>query len=179
MSKKKGGKGKKTDEDLENMNKSYGMNSKMDKALFADAIATPIGALCGTSSTTTYVESAAGIGVGGKTGLVSLVVGVCFLLSLPLARFVSGIPSAATAPALMVVGVMMMAPLKEIEWDNLDEAIPAMCASVPMALTYGITNGIMLGFWSYTFVKLCRGKLRDVHPIILISDILFILNYIC
>ena len=167
-----------TDEDLENMNKSYGMNSKMDKALFADAIATPIGALCGTSSTTTYVESAAGIGVGGKTGLVSLVVGVCFLLSLPLARFVSGIPSAATAPALMVVGVMMMAPLKEIEWDNLDEAIPAMCASVPMALTYGITNGIMLGFWSYTFVKLCRGKLRDVHPIILISDILFILNYI-
>ncbi len=168
-----------TDEDLENMNKSYGMNSKMDRALFADAIATPIGALCGTSSTTTYVESAAGIGVGGKTGLVSLVVGACFLLSLPLAKFVSGIPSAATAPALMVVGVMMMAPLKEIEWDNLDEAIPAMCASVPMALTYGITNGIMLGFWSYTFVKLCRGKLRDVHPIILISDILFILNYIC
>lgn len=167
-----------TDEDLEGMKTSHGMNNKMDRALFADAIATPIGALCGTSSTTTYVESAAGIGVGGKTGLVSLVVAACFLLSLPFAGFVSGIPSAATAPALMVVGVMMMAPLKEIEWDNLDEAIPAMCASVPMALTYGITNGIMLGFWSYTFVKLCRGKIKDVHPIILVSDLLFILNYL-
>ena len=167
-----------TDEDLENMETARGMNSKMDRALFADAIATPIGALLGTSSTTTYVESAAGIGAGGRTGLTSLVVAVCFLLSLPLAGFVSGIPSAATAPALIVVGIMMMAPLKEIEWDNLDEAIPAMCASVPMALTYGITNGIMLGFWAYTFVKLCRGKIKDVHPIILISDVLFILNYI-
>ena len=167
-----------TNEDLENMETARGMNGKMDRALFADAIATPIGALLGTSSTTTYVESAAGIGAGGRTGLTSLVVAVCFLLSLPLAGFVSGIPSAATAPALIVVGIMMMAPLKEIEWDNLDEAIPAMCASVPMALTYGITNGIMLGFWAYTFVKLCRGKIKDVHPIILISDVLFILNYI-
>jgi len=167
-----------TDEDLEGMKTSHGMNNKMDRALFADAIATPIGALLGTSSTTTYVESAAGIGAGGRTGLTSLVVAACFLLSLPFAGFVSGIPSAATAPALIVVGIMMMAPLKEIEWGNLDEAIPAMCASVPMALTYGITNGIMLGFWAYTFVKLCRGKIKDVHPIILVSDILFILNYV-
>ena len=167
-----------TDEDLEGMKTSHGMNNKMDRALFADAIATPIGALLGTSSTTTYVESAAGIGAGGRTGLTSLVVAACFLLSLPFAGFVSGIPSAATAPALVVVGIMMMAPLKEIEWGDLDEAIPAMCASVPMALTYGITNGIMLGFWAYTFVKLCRGKIKDVHPIILVSDILFILNYV-
>ena len=167
-----------TDEDLEGMKSSHGMDNKMDRALFADAIATPIGALLGTSSTTTYVESAAGIGVGGRTGLTSLVVAACFLLSLPFAGFVSGIPSAATAPALLVVGIMMMAPLKEIDWDDLDEAIPAMCASVPMALTYGITNGIMLGFWAYTFVKICRGKIKDVHPIILVSDILFILNYI-
>ena len=72
----------------------------------------------------------------------------------------------------------MMAPLKEIEWNNLEEAIPAMFASVPMALTYGITNGIMLGFWSYTFVKFAQGKFKEVHPIILISDILFILNYL-
>ncbi len=166
------------DADLEDMETGSGFDSKMDKALFADAIATPIGALLGTSSTTTYVESAAGIGAGGRTGLVSLVVSACFLLSLPFAGFVSGIPSAATAPALIVVGVMMMASLKEINWNDLNEAIPAMCASVPMALTYGITNGIMLGFWSYTFVKLCQGKVKDVHPIILISDILFILNYL-
>lgn len=167
-----------SDEDLEDMETGSGFDSKMDKALFADAIATPIGALLGTSSTTTYVESAAGIGAGGRTGLTSVVVAVCFLLSLPFAGFVSGIPSAATAPALLIVGIMMMAPLKEIEWDNLEEAIPAMFASVPMALTYGITNGIMLGFWSYTFVKLCKGKLKEVHPIILVSDILFILNYL-
>lgn len=163
--------------DLDAMENSSGFESKMDKALFADAIATPIGALCGTSSTTTYVESAAGIGAGGRTGLTSLVVAICFFLSLPFAGFVSGIPSAATAPALLTVGIMMLASLKEIEWDNLDEAIPAMFASVPMALTYGITNGIMLGFWAYTFVKLCRGKIKEVHPIILVSDVLFILNY--
>lgn len=163
--------------DLDTMESGSGFESKMDKALFADAIATPIGALCGTSSTTTYVESAAGIGAGGRTGLTSLVVAICFFLSLPFAGFVSGIPSAATAPALLIVGIMMLASLKEIEWDNLDEAIPAMFASVPMALTYGITNGIMLGFWAYTFVKLCRGKIKEVHPIILVSDVLFILNY--
>lgn len=166
------------DHDLEDMETGSGFDSKMDKALFADAIATPIGALLGTSSTTTYVESAAGIGAGGRTGLVSVVVSLCFLLSLPFAGFVSGIPSAATAPALIVVGVMMMASLREINWNSLEEAIPAMCASVPMALTYGITNGIMLGFWAYTFVKICQGKVKDVHPIILVSDVLFILNYL-
>lgn len=165
------------DADLEDMEKGSGFDSKMDKALFADAIATPIGALVGTSSTTTYVESAAGIGAGGRTGLVSVIVAICFLLSLPFAGFVSGIPSAATAPALLIVGIMMMASLKQIDWDDLEEAIPAMFASVPMALTYGITNGIMLGFWSYTFVKICRGKFKEVHPVIWVSDILFILNY--
>ena len=167
-----------SDYDLEDMQTGSGFDSKMDKALFADAIATPIGALLGTSSTTTYVESAAGIGAGGKTGLTSVVVSICFLLSLPFAGFVSGIPSAATAPALLLVGVMMMGTLDDIDWDDLGEAIPATFASAPMALTYGITNGIMLGFWSYTFVKLCQGKLKEVHPIILVSDILFILNYL-
>ena len=166
------------DYDLQDMETGSGFDSKMDKALFADAIATPIGALLGTSSTTTYVESAAGIGAGGRTGLTSLTVAICFLLSLPMAAFVSGIPSAATAPALVIVGVMMMASLKEIDWNDLEEAIPAMCASVPMALTYGITNGIMLGFWAYTFIKLCKGKPKDVHIIIWISDLLFILNYL-
>lgn len=72
----------------------------------------------------------------------------------------------------------MLAPLKEIDWDNLEEAIPAMMASIPMALTYGITNGIMLGFWSYTLVKLINGKIKEVSPIILVSDVLFILNYL-
>ena len=167
-----------TDEDFEKMESSSGFNSKLDRALFADAIATPIGAILGTSSTTTYVESAAGIGAGGRTGLVSVVVSICFLLSLPFAGFVSGIPSVATAPALVIVGIMMIAALKEIEWNDLSEAIPAMFASLPMALTYGITNGIMFGFWAYTFVKLCRGKIKEVHPIIIVSDLLFIINYL-
>lgn len=167
-----------TQEDIDNMGSGHGLHSKMDRALFADAIATPIGALFGTSSTTTYVESAAGIGAGGKTGLTSVVIAICFLLSMPLASFVSGIPSAATAPALVIVGVMMMSSLKDIKWDELDEAIPATCASVPMALTYGITNGIMFGFWSYTVIKLFQGKVKEIHPIILVSDLLFIINYL-
>lgn len=167
-----------TNFDLEDMKSGSGFDSKMDKALFADAIATPIGAIFGTSSTTTYVESAAGIGAGGRTGLTSVTVAICFLLSLPLASFVSGIPSAATAPALLIVGVMMLKSLNDINWDDLEEAVPAMFASVPMALTYGITNGIMLGFWSYTFVKACKGKFKEIHPIILVSSILFILNYL-
>lgn len=165
-----------TDEDIEKMDTGHGFSSKMDKALFADAIATPIGAVLGTSPTTTYVESAAGIGAGGKTGLVSLVVGACFFLSLPFASLVSAIPSAATAPALVIVGVMMLSAFKEIDWADLDEALPSMGAGCFMALSYGITNGVMVGFFLYTFVQICKGNFKKLHPIILVSDILFIIN---
>ncbi len=165
-----------TDEDIENMETGHGFSSKMDKALFADAIATPIGAVLGTSPTTTYVESAAGIGAGGKTGLVSLVVGICFFLSLPFASLVSAIPAAATAPALIIVGVMMLSAFKEINWSDLDEALPSMGAGCFMALSYGITNGVMVGFFLYTFVQICKGNFKKLHPIILVSDILFIIN---
>ncbi|HPW52974.1 MAG TPA: NCS2 family permease [Erysipelotrichaceae bacterium] len=165
-----------TDEDIEKMDTGHGFSSKMDKALFADAIATPIGAVLGTSPTTTYVESAAGIGAGGKTGLVSIVVGVCFFLSLPFASLVSAIPAAATAPALVIVGVMMLSAFKEIDWASLDQALPAMGAGCFMALSYGITNGVMVGFFLYTFVEICKGNLKNLHPIILVSDVLFIIN---
>ncbi len=165
-----------TDEDIEKMDTGHGFSSKMDKALFADAIATPIGAVLGTSPTTTYVESAAGIGAGGKTGLVSLVVGACFFLSLPFASLVSAIPAAATAPALVIVGVMMLSAFKEIDWADLDEALPSMGAGCFMALSYGITNGVMVGFFLYTFVQICKGNFKKLHPIILVSDILFIIN---
>lgn len=100
------------------METTPGFKSKMDKALFADATATSIGAIFGTSNTTTYVESAAGIGAGGRTGLTSVVVALCFAASAFLATFVSAIPSAATAPALVVVGIMMMSAFKEIKWDE-------------------------------------------------------------
>ena len=114
-----------SEEDEKTMENSSGFKSKMDKALFADAAATSIGALFGTSNTTTYVESAAGIAAGGRTGLTSVVVAVCFALSAFLAAFVSAIPYAATAPALVSVGVMMTSAFKEINWEDFEEAVPA------------------------------------------------------
>ncbi|NLG88204.1 MAG: NCS2 family permease [Clostridiaceae bacterium] len=166
-----------SEEDEKAMESSAGFKSKMDKALFADAIATSIGSIFGTSNTTTYVESAAGIGVGGRTGLTSVVVSICFAISAFLATFISAIPSAATAPALVLVGVMMLAAFKDIEWTDLDEAIPAFFAGIFMALSYSISNGIATGFIFYGIVKLCKKEAKDVHPILWGAAILFILNF--
>jgi adenine/guanine/hypoxanthine permease len=155
-----------------------GFSSKMDKALFADATATSIGAIFGTSNTTTYVESAAGISVGGRTGLTSVVVALCFAVSAFLASFVSAIPSAATAPALVIVGIMMLSAFKEIAWDELTEAIPAFFAGVFMALAYSISYGIGVGFIFYTLTKVVTGKVKELHPILWVSTALFIINFI-
>ncbi|WP_310604982.1 NCS2 family permease, partial [Anaerosporobacter sp.] len=167
-----------SEEDEMAMDKSAGFKSKMDKALFADATATSIGAIFGTSNTTTYVESAAGIGAGGRTGLTSVVVAICFAISAFFAAFVSAIPSSATAPALIIVGIMMLASFKEIEWDNLSEAIPAFFAGITMALFYSISNGIATGFIFYCIVKVCKKEAKEVHPIIWVVSGLFILNFI-
>ncbi|WP_139904743.1 NCS2 family permease [Clostridium thermarum] len=167
-----------SEEDEKTMETSTGFKSKMDKALFADAIATSIGALLGTSNTTTYVESAAGIGAGGRTGLTSLATAVLFLLCIFLAPVAGIVPAAATAPALIIVGVMMLSSFKEIQWDNLDEAIPAFFAGIFMALVYSISYGIAAGFIFYCIVKLVRGKLKEVHPILLVSTLLFIANFV-
>ncbi len=165
-------------EDEQNMAQSAGFSSKMDRALFADAIATSIGAVVGTSNTTTYVESAAGIGVGGRTGLTSVVVALCFIASAFLSAFVSAIPAAATAPALVIVGIMMLASFREIDWTDLEEAVPAFFAGVFMALCYSISYGIAFGFIFYCIVKTARGKAREVHPILWVSTLLFILNFV-
>ena len=167
-----------SDEDEKAMESQAGFHSKMDKALFADATATSIGAIFGTSNTTTFVESAAGIGAGGRTGLTSVVVAICFALSAFLATFVSAIPSAATAPALVLVGVMMTSSFKEIKWDDLSEAIPAFFAGIFMALCYSISYGIAAGFITYCIVKVCKGKAKEVHPILWVVTALFILNFI-
>jgi len=167
-----------SEEDEKAMESSAGFKSKMDKALFADAIATSIGSIFGTSNTTTYVESAAGIGVGGRTGLTSVVVAICFAISAFLATFISAIPSAATAPALVLVGVMMLAAFKEIDWTDLNEAIPSFFAGIFMALSYSISTGIATGFIFYGLVKLCKKEAKDVHPILWGSAFLFILNYV-
>ena len=167
-----------SDEDEKLMDSSAGFKSRLDKALFADATATSIGALFGTSNTTTFVESASGIGAGGRTGLTSVVVAICFALSAFLATFVSAVPFAATAPALVAVGIMMVSSFKEIEWDNLDEAIPAFFAGIFMALCYSISYGIAAGFVFYCLVKICKGKAKEVHPILWVCTALFILNFV-
>jgi len=155
-----------------------GFKSKMDKALFADSIATSIGAVFGTSNTTTYVESAAGIGAGGRTGLTSVVTAALFLLSIFLAPVVGIVPSQATAPALIAVGIMMLAAFKDVEWDDLFEAIPAFFAGIFMALAYSISTGIAFGFIFYCLVKIFRKKAKDISPVLWVASALFILNFI-
>jgi AGZA family xanthine/uracil permease-like MFS transporter len=167
-----------SEEDEKAMESGSGFKSKMDKALFADATATSIGALFGTSNTTTFVESAAGIGAGGRTGLTSVVTAICFALSAFFATFVSAVPSAATAPALVVVGVMMMSSFKDIDWSDFDEALPAFFAGIFMALCYSISYGIAAGFIFYVIVKVCKGKAKEINPLLWICTALFILNFI-
>lgn len=167
-----------SEEDEKAMDSSSGFKSKLDKALFADAIATSIGSIFGTSNTTTFVESASGIGAGGRTGLTSVVVAICFAVSAFLATFVSAIPSAATAPALVVVGIMMTSAFKEIQWEDFSEAVPAFFAGLFMALCYSISYGIAFGFISYCIVKICKKEAKSVHPILWVATILFILNFV-
>ena len=137
-----------------------------------------IGAICGTSNTTTYVESSAGIAAGGRTGLTSVVVAICFALSAFLSPVISAVPSAATAGVLVVVGCMMASSLKEIEWGDISEAIPAFFASVFMAFSYSISYGIAGGFITYCIVKTCKKQAKDVHPVIWVVAVLFILDFI-
>lgn len=165
-------------EDQLALENSSGFKSKMDKALFADSIATSIGAILGTSNTTTYVESAAGIGVGGRTGLTSVVTAVLFLASIFLAPLISIIPTQATAPVLIIVGIMMLSSFNSIKWGDLEEAIPAFFAAIFMAFCYSISYGIAAGFIFYCIVKLFKGKAKEIHPILWVSTILFILNFI-
>lgn len=165
-------------EDEEEMAQSSGFKTKMDKALFADAIATSLGAILGTSNTTTYVESSAGIEAGGRTGLTSVFVAGFFAISILFAPFVGIIPAEATAPVLIMVGVMMMASLREVNWEDLEEAIPAFFASIFMGYVYSISYGIAFGFIAYCIIKIVRGKAKDVHPIMWAATVLFIINFV-
>lgn len=166
------------EEDMNSLESSSGFKSKMDKALFADSVATSIGALFGTSNTTTYVESAAGIGAGGRTGLTSLTTAGMFLLSILLAPVIGIVPAQATAPALVIVGVMMLASFAEIKWTDINDALPAFFASIFMGFSYSISYGIAAAFIFFCLVKVLRGKAKEVHPIIWVSTGLFILNFV-
>ncbi len=145
------------------------------EALLADSIATTIGAIFGTSPTCAYIESSAGVAAGGRTGLTALTVAVLFALSAffgPLVGAVSGI-SAITAPALIIVGSLMMGSIAHIKWDELDEAFPAFLVILSMPLTSSIATGIALGFISYPILKITRGKWREVHPLVYLFAVLF------
>ncbi|MDF2908401.1 MAG: Permease [Herbinix sp.] len=176
------GTGKRTgifdDADEKALEEGKGFKSKMDKALFADSIATSIGAILGTSNTTTYVESAAGISVGGRTGLTSVVTALLFLLSILLAPIAGFVPAQATSAALIAVGILMISSFKEIKWDDIEEAIPAFFAAIFMALNYSISYGIAGGFIFYVIVKCVKGKAKDVSPVVWVASALFIANFI-
>ncbi len=135
----------------------------MNKALFADAVATTVGAVCGTSTVTTFVESSSGIAEGGRTGLTSVVVAIGFALAMFLSPIAALIPSAATATALIYVGVLMMNGVKEIDWIDPATALPAFLTISMMSFTYNISYGIGLGIISYTLIKLCTGKAREIN----------------
>ncbi|NLA98182.1 MAG: NCS2 family permease [Spirochaetales bacterium] len=148
------------------------------EALFADAVGTTVGAILGTSTVTTFVESSAGVGEGGRTGLTALVVAVLFALSLFLEPLVGSIPSAATAPALIIVGVMMMSPVKEIEWNEMTEAIPAFLTIIFMIVAYSIADGIMFGIVSYVLLKLLTKKTGEISKMTWVVFALFVLKIV-
>ncbi|WP_089283651.1 NCS2 family permease [Anaerovirgula multivorans] len=151
---------------------------KAKQALFADAVGTTVGACLGTSTVTTYVESAAGVAEGGKTGLTALSTAGMFTIALLFSPLFIMIPGAATAPALVLVGLFMMSPINKIDLDDFTEAIPAFLTIIMMPLAYSIAEGIVFGMVSYVFLKLLTGKGNKVSPIMYILTILFIIKFL-
>ena len=155
------------------------MKSKdMTKALTADAIATCTGSLLGTSTVTTFVESSTGVAAGARTGFASIITGVLFLLACLFAPIASIVPSAATAPALIIVGVFMMKNVLHIDWTDMEVAIPAFLTITMMPFAYSISDGIGFGLISWVLLKLIRGKYKEIPPLMYILAILFIIMYI-
>lgn len=163
-----------------NMLDKDGKLPRIKPALLSDAIATSAGAILGTSTTTTFVESASGVAVGGRTGLTALVTGVLFLCSTLFAPIFTAIPSFATAPALIMVGFLMVGTVTEIRFDldNLTEAIPAYLAIISMPLFYSISEGISMGVISFVLLNVAAGKGKKVTPLMYVLAVLFILKYI-
>jgi AGZA family xanthine/uracil permease-like MFS transporter len=148
------------------------------RVLLVDSLGAALGGLANASSNTTYIESAAGVAEGGRTGLTSVVVGILFLLSTFLNPLASIIPKEATAPALILVGFFMMTLVQEIPWSNYEEAIPAFVTVLMMPFTYSITNGIGAGLITYLLIKLLNGKFRDLHPLTIGVSLAFVLYFL-
>lgn len=151
---------------------------RLGRALMSDSVATMSGAALGTSTTTSYVESTAGIAAGGRTGLTAVVVALLFLACLVLSPLASVIPAYATAPALLYVAVLMASGLKQIEWDDITESAPALITALAMPLTFSIANGIALGFITYAILKALAGRWSQLNASVALIAVLFILKFI-
>ena len=151
---------------------------KIKPALLADAIATCAGAIFGTSTTTTFVESSAGVGAGARTGLASVVTGMLFLVAIFFAPIFTAVPGFATAPALIFVGFLMVSSIIKVDFEDLTEAVPAYLCMLAMPLAYSISEGITIGVISYVIINLCSGKAKKVKPLMYILAVLFIFKYI-
>ena len=161
-----------------NMLRPDGTLPRIKGALMADACGTVAGAMMGTSTITTFVESASGVSEGGRTGLTAVTVAVLFFLSLFLSPFFMAIPAFATAPALVIVGFLMVSSITQIDFSNLSEAIPAYLCILAMPFTYSISEGISFGIISYAIVNTLTGHAKRVSPLMYILAVIFICKYI-
>ncbi len=160
-----------------NMLDIEGRVPRVKQALMADAVGTTVGAMLGTSAVTTYVESAAGVSEGGRTGLTALTTAVLFLLALFLSPLFLMVPGAATAPALILVGAMMMTPIQNINFEDFTESIPAFLTIIMMPLSYSIAEGILFGVLSFVVLKMLTGKFKDISVVMIVLAVLFILKF--
>ena len=160
-----------------NMLTADGKVPRAKQALFADAVGTTVGAMLGTSTVTTYVESASGVAEGGRTGLTALTVAALFLLALFFAPLFLMIPQAATAPILFLVGLFMLSPILKLNLDDYTESIPAFFTIIMMPLSYSIAEGIVFGMLSYVLLKVLTGRYREVSPVMFVLAVLFILSF--
>ena len=161
-----------------NMVDEKGNIHRIKQAFMADSIATTAGAMLGTSTTTTYVESAAGVAQGGRSGLTAFVVALCFAVALLFSPLFLSIPSAATAPALIIVGLLMMESIVKVPFDDFSESIPAFVCVITMPLTYSISNGILLGMIAYVLMNVVCGNYKKITPAMYILAALFALKFI-
>lgn len=160
------------------MTDEKGNIARLKHAFMADSIATTVGAMLGTSTTTTYVESAAGVAQGGRSGLTALSVAGCFAVALFFSPLFLSIPAAATAPALIIVGLLMIESVRNIPLDDFSESIPAFVCMVAMPFTYSISNGVLLGMIAYVLMNMVCGKFKKITPVMYILAVLFILKFI-
>lgn len=155
-----------------------GKIKNLDRALISDSIAATVGSLLGTSTVTTYIESATGVAEGGRTGLTAVTTGILYLLALFFAPFFLLIPTQATAPVLVIVGILMLGEVVSIDFTDFTEAFPSFLTILLMPLTFSIAQGLAFGFVGYTFIKLFTGKGRSIHPVMYILTVFFIIHFL-